>query len=449
MLKHRIIQISALGITLSGYIWLGYFTERTDFFQILSLYSALFVLYIFLLYKNKSGDNYKIAIWGAVLLRLSLLLMIPNFSDDFYRFVWDGLLIVNGVNPYLLTPTELVNSQQVVPGISAELFQHLNSSAYLSAYPPVLQFIFWLSAKLAGASIFVNIIVLRICVLLAEFGTLILLYRLATRLKLTPGIILIYALNPLVIVELTGNLHFEAVMIFFLLLAVYLLINEKLLFSAICMGLAIGTKLIPLIFLPLLIKRLGVGRSIRYYLVTGATVILMFIPFLNGEAISNYFSSLSLYFRVFEFNASVYYLIRWIYFQTLSDILIIVTQVLLPVVTLLAVIVISLKQKSDIQQSIFFSMLFCLTVYYIFTSNVHPWNLTTLVIFSVFTSYRFMLIWSWGIILTYSAYQTFPYSENLWLVVIEYGLSMGCMVREIIYHHIRRNRSNKGNRFNV
>jgi hypothetical protein len=449
MLKRRITQISALAISLSGYIWLGYFTERTDFLQVISLYSVLFALYVFILYQNKSGDSYKIAIGGAVLLRLSLLLMTPNLSDDYFRFIWDGLLTVNGVNPYMLTPTELINSQQVVPGISGELLQNLNSARYLSAYPAVSQFIFWLSVKLAGASIFGNIIILRVCVLLAEFGTLTLLYKLATRFKLTPGIILIYTLNPLVIIELTGNLHFEAVMIFSLLMAVYFLINDKLLFSAVSMGLAIGVKLMPLVFLPLLIKRLGVGKSLRYYLVTGATVILLFIPFLNVEAISNYFSSLSLYFQVFEFNASVYYLIRWIYFQTFSDTLITITQVLLPVLTFLAVIVISLKQKSDSQQSIFLSMLFCLIIYFIFTNNVHPWNLTTLVMLSVFTSYRFMLLWSWGVVLTYSAYRTFPYTENLWLVAIEYCLALGWMAREIIHHHIQGIRSDKGDRFTI
>jgi len=449
MLKHRIIQISALGISLSGYVWLGYFTERAEFFQIFSLYSVLFVLYVFLLYNNKSGSSLKIVIGGAVLLRLSLLLMTPNLSDDYYRFIWDGLLTVNGANPYLLTPAELINSQQFVPGISAELLQHLNSADYLSAYPPVSQFIFWLSAKVAGASIFGNIIVIRICILLAEFGTLILLYRLATRLKLSPGIILIYALNPLVIMELTGNLHFEAVMIFFLLLAIYLLMNKKLLFSGISMGVAIGAKLMPIIFLPLLMKRLGIGRSIWYYLVSGATVLLLFIPFLNGESISNYFSSLLLYFRVFEFNASVYYLLRWIDFQTLSNTLTSVTQVLLPVVTLLIIIVISLKQDSASQRSILSDMLFCLTVYLIFTNNVHPWNLTTLVMLSIFTSYRFVILWSWAIVLTYSAYRAFPYSENLWLVATEYGLVLGWMAREIIHRHILRNRSNKGNRFTV
>ena len=444
MLRHRTIQISALGLSLSGYIWLGYFTERTDFLQVLSLYSVLFALYVFLLYKNKSGDSYKIAIGGAVLLRLSLLLMTPNLSDDYYRFIWDGLMAVNGMNPYLLTPAEVINSQQAVPGISAELFQHLNSTGYLSAYPPVAQFIFWLSAKMAGAGIFGNIIVPRILLLLAEFGTLALLHRLAQRFKLTPGTILIYALNPLVIIELTGNLHFEAVMIFFLLLAIYFLIREKVLFSAVSLGLAIGTKLMPLVFLPLLIKRLGIRSSLRYYLVTGVTVILLFTPFLNGQSVSNYISSLSLYFRVFEFNASVYYLIRWVYFQTSSDTLITITQVFLPVLTLLAVIIISLKQRVDTQQSIFLSMLFCLTVYFIFTNNVHPWNLTTLVMLSVFTGYRFILLWSLGVILSYSAYRTFPYSENLWLVAIEYFLALGWMAGEIINQHIRRNRRNKG-----
>ncbi len=207
MLRHRYIQLSALGLSLSGYIWLGYFTERTDFLPVLLLYSVLFALYAFLLFENKSGGSYKIAIGGAVLLRLSLLLMTPNLSDDYYRFIWDGLMTVNGVNPYLLTPAEFINSQQAVPGISTELFQHLNSTGYLSAYPPVSQFIFWLSAKLAGAGIFGNIIAVRVILLLAEFGTLALLYRLAMRFKLTPGTILIYALNPLVIIELTGNLR--------------------------------------------------------------------------------------------------------------------------------------------------------------------------------------------------------------------------------------------------
>jgi alpha-1,6-mannosyltransferase len=434
----RYLQIVALLFSLSGYIWLGYFTERSDFVQLVCLYSALFALYFFLLYINRSGSSYKIVIGGAILLRLSLVLMTPNLSDDYYRFIWDGLLTANGMNPYLMTPAEVIAGYGAVPGISAGLFQDLNSGSYLSAYPPVSQFFFWLSVKLAGTGVYGNIIVLRVFMLLAEFGTLFLLHKLAVRFKLSPSIVLIYALNPLVLIELTGNLHFEAMMIFFLLLAVYLLTRKRLLFSAVCMGLAVSTRLIPLVFLPLLIKRLGLRRSLIYYLVTGATAVLLFLPFLNGQAVANYFSSLSLYFRVFEFNASVYYFFRWLFFQTNSDTVINVTQVLLPVLTLISVIVISIKQRVDSQRSIFTGMLFCLTAYFVFTNNVHAWNLTTLVMLSVFTDYRFMLPWSWAVILSYYAYRSFPYAEDLLLVAVEYAVVFGWLLAEIV-RHMRKN----------
>jgi hypothetical protein len=142
----------------------------------------------------------------------------------------------------------------------------------------------------------------------------------------------------------------------------------------------------------------------------------------------------------------VYYLIRWVFFQPFSETLINLTQVLLPVVTLLAVIVISIKQKVNNQKLILLNMLFCLMVYFIFTSNVHPWNLVPLVMLSVFTNYRFVVLWSWAVVLTYSAYQTFPYSENLWLVAIEYCLVSGWITWEIIHNHIQRNRRNRENR---
>jgi uncharacterized membrane protein len=441
VLRHRYFQVSAWVLSLVGYIWLGYFTQRTDYVQVISLYSVLFILYVVILYGGGSAVRYRTVIGGAILLRLSLILVIPNLSDDFYRYIWDGLLTADGLNPYMLTPAELASSEQAVPGISAELYQNLNSPGYLSAYPPVSQFVFWVSAKLAGASILGNIVALRGIILLAELGTLMLLHGLAVRFKLTPGTVLIYAINPLVIVELTGNLHLEAVMIFFLLLSVYLLVRERQFLSAATMGLAIGTKLMPLILLPLLLKRLGIGRSLRFYLVAGAVVLLAFTPFMNGQSVSNYLSSLALYFRVFEFNASAYYLVKWAYYQTSSGTLISIAQMLLPVITLLAVIAISVKQRVDSRQSLFVAALFSLVVYFLLTNNVHPWNLTPLVMLSAFTGYRFVLVWSWGVVLTYSAYRTFPYSENLWLVAFEYLLVLAWMARETVGYHVRRSRT--------
>ncbi len=62
--------------------------------------------------------------------------------------------------------------------------------------------------------------------------------------------VLLYALNPLVIVELVGNIHYEGLTICFLLAGLYFYKKQKDLPSATFLGLAAGVKLLPLIFLP-------------------------------------------------------------------------------------------------------------------------------------------------------------------------------------------------------
>jgi exodeoxyribonuclease VII large subunit len=62
----------------------------------------------------------------------------------------------------------------------------------------------------------------------------------------------IYALNPLIIIELTGNLHPEAIMILFLVLASILALSNRIALAAIPFGFAVSTKFIPVLFIPFL-----------------------------------------------------------------------------------------------------------------------------------------------------------------------------------------------------
>ncbi len=128
--------------------------------------------------------------------------------------------------------------------------------------------------------------------------------------------ILLYALNPLVIVELTGNLHFEALMITFVLASVYLLRRQKLVLSGVAMALAVCTKLLPLIFLPLYLRRLGWKTALLFYAAVGAASAALFLPLITPELVTGMRDSVELYFQKFEFNASIYYLIREVgYYQ--------------------------------------------------------------------------------------------------------------------------------------
>ncbi len=296
-------------LSLFGYIWIGYGTVRSDFGQLIVLFGFLSGLYILALYRKVFDVGFPLILGSAMLLRVSLMFMTPNLTDDYFRFIWDGLLFAHGYNPYLILPSQFIHSSHAVTGITNSLYAGLNSPNYYTVYPPVCQFIFGLSAKLAGGNILGNIIIIRLVILLAEFGVIIFLHRLASKLAISPKVVAIYAFNPLVIIELTGNLHLEAVMLLFLVLSIYLLVLRKQLYAAVSFGLAVGVKLLPLIFLPLLIKRLGLAKSMIFYAIVGATLVVLFLPFYSVDLIPNFFSSLRLYFQTFEFNASLYYLI--------------------------------------------------------------------------------------------------------------------------------------------
>ncbi|MBA3972097.1 MAG: hypothetical protein H0X46_08130, partial [Bacteroidetes bacterium] len=349
MIKRHISSIifyTVTGISLGAYILLGYSTERTNFQQLIALFGLLFGGYFYLITANLNEKLIKQSIIIAILFRLSLLFMVPNLSDDYFRFIWDGRLSVQGINPFAVMPSAFINSPEAaLAGLDHKLFASMNSQGYYTIYPPVLQFIFFTSAKLFSSNILGSVIVMRMFIIAAEIGSIFLLSSILKKLNLPSPKVLFYALNPLVIIELTGNLHFEALMIFFLLLSVFLLMKEQLTLSAAAFSLAICSKLLPLMLLPLLLKKIGFQKSMRFYFTCGISTVLLFVPFIDKTFIGNILSSVGLYFHSFEFNASIFYIVRWAGFETLGYDVIGKAGTILSVIALLGICSVAIFQK--------------------------------------------------------------------------------------------------------
>ncbi|MBC8046859.1 MAG: polyprenol phosphomannose-dependent alpha 1,6 mannosyltransferase MptB, partial [Fimbriimonadaceae bacterium] len=289
-------------------IALNYFTPRTNFVQLIILYSFLFVAYLHIIFYWKDDKHIKEAKFVSVALRFLLLFSIPNLSDDFYRYIWDGSLMHHGINPFTYTPQQLLNDpslhQAAVKISDGNIYEHLNSEQYYSVYPPVGQFFFFITAKichLTKGGLLLNIFILKFFILLSEIGTIYFLSKILNHLNFSSKNILLYALNPLIILELTGNIHFEAVTIFFLAASIYFLLKHRYFLSAVLFGLSVATKILPLILLPFLLKYIGFRKTIVYSSITAIVFIISFIPFYNAGLIRHFLASLQLYFASFEF----------------------------------------------------------------------------------------------------------------------------------------------------
>ena len=435
-----------IAVSLLLYTYFGYFLERTNFSLIISLWIGLFGCFYFLLKDEKIQIQTYIGL--AILFRLIFLFATPNLSQDFYRLIWDGRLILEGVNPYLSLPETFIKQQEFPIDNALKLYQGMGkmSASNHTNYPPLNQLCFFIAALISSKKIFGAAIVLRCIIILSDIGILYFSSKLLTKLNLPIKNIIWFVLNPFVIIELAGNLHFESVMLFFFIWGLYQLQKGKWVFAALLIGLSISVKLIPLLFLPLFLQYFTKQKKVNFseknfpknlvrygvfVLVVLGTIIGLFLPFYAPTLIDNYSNSVGLWFRRFEFNASFYYLFRAIgyWFRGYNEIAIIGK--ILPVITALFLLILTFFRDNTSIKKLIDTLLFGICFYYFFSTTVHPWYIATPLLLCIFTQYRFPIVWSFFIILSYQAYSNLPWQENLWFVGVAYVFVFSTLIIEL------------------
>lgn len=393
-----------LPLTLLGYYLLTQ-VERSEVLMLIGLFCLLFVSYIGLL-KLKTTHLGWILI--GLCFRLAFIGYTPLLSQDYFRFIWDGSLLSNGTNPYLYLPNELIaifsQWEYLYSGMGPM------SAGHYTNYPMINQLLFALGV-LSTKPIFTY----RIILILADLITFKLLTQLSSQ---TWG--LIYWLSPLVILEGVGNLHFEPVMVAFLVLGLYHFKQEEHLKSSIALAASVLLKLIPLMFAPLLLKVVK-QRQLKM-MVFGfiLTLALFTTPFLDPWFFTTYSESVGLWFSNFEFNAGIYRIIKevgalfgvqdWQMIRFYGK------------AHSLAIIVLALKftWECDRFSQVLDKSYLLLLIYLLSAPTIHPWYLITLIALGAISKQPSAILWSLTIILSYVAYEMTPIELPLWLVALQF-----------------------------
>ncbi len=433
---HKIpILISILSILFYGIF--AYNLHRTEFIKLVLLFVALFYSCYKLIQFKKWNPKFLLAI--GILFRLVFIIATPNLSQDFYRFIWDGELVSHGINPYLQIPNVLIEQKDIIVANAQELYLGMGSLSpkHFSNYPPLNQFLFAIAALLSGKTIFGAITVMRIFIILADIGILYFGSKLLKNLNRPPHLIFWYFLNPLIIIELTGNLHFEGVMLFFFIWSLYLVSKNKWKLGAVIYALSICIKLVPLLFLPLFLNHFKFKKAALFYIIVGVTCTILLLPFFSSEFITNYSATVGLWFSNFEFNAGIYNFIKQvaILFDAKPWELIKTYGKITPILTIIIVFLFTFLRNNRKTTTLITSMLWVLSCYYFLSATVHPWYIAFIILLTVFTKFRFSLVWSFAVVLSYYAYSRVDFQENLWLLTIEYLLVFGYLGYEIFTLH--------------
>jgi alpha-1,6-mannosyltransferase len=166
---------------------------------------------------------------------------------------------------------------------------------------------------------------------------------------------------------------------------------------------------------------------------------VLFFPFFDWEVVNSLRSSVGLYFNKFEFNASLYYLVRefgfWKYgyniIQTVGWKLGLITLILILTYVWIKSRQSKVKQEDFNSHVLFQDWMWMLSIYFLFATTLHPWYISTLLALSVFTPYRYPVVWTGLIFLTYAGYTSDSFHEVLWLTAIEYIVVIGFLAYEL------------------
>ncbi|MGH9677368.1 MAG: glycosyltransferase 87 family protein, partial [Candidatus Acidiferrum sp.] len=230
------------------------------------------------------------AVWHIQFLRLP-----PGADDDIHRYVWDGRLQRLGYNPYIVIP-----SDPAVEGLHTPETRNLNNPDLPSPYPAGAQLFFRAVTAIRESSF-----ALKVAFVVCEFAIVFVLLDVLRSTRQGTHLVLAFAWNPLLAIEVAGSGHIDIVGALLLLVSAAALMRRWRATAAVALGLAIAVKFLPVVLLPLYWKRVRIRDAALAAVVVG----LLYVPFLSRSFFDHgriLIGSLGTYVQNFRFNGPVF-----------------------------------------------------------------------------------------------------------------------------------------------
>jgi hypothetical protein len=339
------------------------------------------------------------AVWHIEFLRLP-----AGADDDIHRYVWDGRLQRLGYNPYIVIPSDPAFARLHTPETRT-----LNNPDLPSPYPAGAQLFFR-----AVTAVHESTFAMKVAFVICEFAIVFVLLDVLRYTRQSAHLVLAFAWNPLLAIEVAGSGHIDIVGALLLVISVAALARRWRATAAVALGLAVAVKFLPIVLIPLYWKRVRVRDAALAALLVG----LLYVPFLNHGRIP--IGSLGTYVRGFRFNGPVFAILHPVApSQLLAG---------LAVLAGLATAIYLRRTSPQLASEAFAWDQFGwpLAASLLFAPVVFPWYLLWLLPFLTSASTLLIIIWTVSIIPVYIMWHLNKLSGTwgslpTWVMLLEYG----------------------------
>ncbi len=184
---------------------------------------------------------------AAVVFRLIAAMASPSLSDDVYRYVWDGRVQAAGHHPYRAAPSDPTRAELR----DAVIYPKINHPEIPTIYPPLAEILFAvLSLAKLGVTGF------KVVLALLDASVVWALLILLRVLGLPRDRAVLYAWNPLAVIEIAGSGHLEPLGVLLVVLAIAWITDGKATRAGAALGGAIQAKVLPLLLVPGFARRM-------------------------------------------------------------------------------------------------------------------------------------------------------------------------------------------------
>ena len=269
-------------------------------------------LYIFTVAKTlnsvNTGTMLGFILFIGLAFRLVMFFSTPMLEDDYFRYLWDGAVTANGINPYKYSPEQVIQNRDVPEGLSSlagksgDIIHRINHPHIRTIYPPVTQAFFALSYIIKPWSL----LPWRAILLLFDIATLALILYSLNYMRLPLVYAIVYWWNPLLVKEIYNSGHLDVLVLPFALGGVMLALRAKYTGSLMSLAAGVGLKLWPAFLIPLVLRPIlsSPWRMLRAVILLLLILCALFLPlYLSGPDQS---SGLIAYGRSWENNDSIF-----------------------------------------------------------------------------------------------------------------------------------------------